>query len=1309
MDYLYINATVKEQYRDLSCGCPFPAEYSQSMRSVLSTQDCLVNPQIPNVFTFFTLRQKGHAPVIVYASQGKHFLQKSVCKFTQCVGWTWDGKLLLEHMDDILSTGLYTEKEINDTALSAGTFALPKNRNIQARTEPLVMPNEVKQAILTTVMLRWLRYEDPLRIAVPENVDYDSYVRNAICQIYDLLPVTLRARAGFCSYMPSVKGNADEISIGFVPQKMADGKTLSLDGSSRAACNKLNCGTNNAMLDQFIGYLAQAEDSTRRDLLEELFEDVEGSGNSDTISKLSTTDFQTVGEALYLLTWQGPVEKMLPQLRKFYENTGKCSQKMRQRVHDRISSQEWIQSLEPLVQNQFREKPQEIYDILASYRAFCNNNAGLSGMLWYVAYDVLRENNVSNTDIYNKTLAQRTKLTPIVNDGIFADLFVAYCDEQLMILRTRPTDTLAAVKQVMDKANALRAESNRWSSEKMPRVREEIQKLLEELECKRNDIALGELRKEFAELQSRPADSIEQIDKCLNEQKRLMNSAEESRSVPGVEDLISQIREYGNALEDRKAELVYRKLRSHFDALQAQDTKTVEDLKKCIQLAEKLLERLEKAPQTPKILDLKKEVEGYRNEKIREMNSSEGVMLKIRQIMEDDTTRYFDKLHRIGEEDRSRLKPEDLTEIEAALARKAPKTLDQYGQAFREYYQCPLNLKNVAKRPDFVCATIIRDVCGRNQQSLRCDGSAAKMAQQVEKAMHLAEMISEDGSVTVHYGGMEEQARWFRQLLCLSHTSKTAQDPRHLEQVLLELVRDGAFGADDLVPAVEMLRRCDMKYLKLFKLMMEGKFQDAREQQYLAAFVLIIEYTGKEPRGVLDAMQRVVDEVRSIDQEAEAAFRTLRKRFREPEKKKVSMLIPFVISTGVLVAVSIVAILLAFALKEKSLPEETVPTTVPIVTEATVPETEPPVVYPECFYEYAGSEQVWSVLSKAGDASDFATHRDRVTQFLDALEEMEEDRVLDWYYSAIPSDSSAATEPAEENTDNPQATDTEPAAVLPKTQVSIDDQGTTVSWDEYFFWLCWLHADDVSFFYSTPVQQLDGQVCGILQQLHKNVDSAQQAEDAALTAQDFSVETMKNAIVSAAAASFEAAQADMDDLALRNILFGSDFTRKFEEHAQLVAKMTIQAGSADGQRNYFLDHYHRFAGSDVIRFEGTDVEVTWDEYVFWECWLLANRYPEQIEEGTAIVIDGTTFDSLRPEVIQILKTIHALIPPEEYPSNLDSLLAAYPEESQSQTAAGNGEDAQTQEKVLLEEITNSARAAFEQARRIYQAIYDQVK
>ena len=112
MDYLYINAIVKEVYKDLPCGCPFPAEFSKSLYSTVSGMDCISNPGVPNVLSFFTLRAKGQASTIVFSKIEKHTNSASVGRFIQSVGWAWDGDLLFRNLDRLLDVGFYSEDEI---------------------------------------------------------------------------------------------------------------------------------------------------------------------------------------------------------------------------------------------------------------------------------------------------------------------------------------------------------------------------------------------------------------------------------------------------------------------------------------------------------------------------------------------------------------------------------------------------------------------------------------------------------------------------------------------------------------------------------------------------------------------------------------------------------------------------------------------------------------------------------------------------------------------------------------------------------------------------------------------------------------------------------------------------------------------------------------------------------------------------------------------------------------------------------------------------------------------------------------------
>jgi hypothetical protein len=68
MDYLYINAIINETYLDLACGCAFPETYKRRLPSHVPGDEFLNTRAVENVFSYFTIKDSGKAPLLVLAN-----------------------------------------------------------------------------------------------------------------------------------------------------------------------------------------------------------------------------------------------------------------------------------------------------------------------------------------------------------------------------------------------------------------------------------------------------------------------------------------------------------------------------------------------------------------------------------------------------------------------------------------------------------------------------------------------------------------------------------------------------------------------------------------------------------------------------------------------------------------------------------------------------------------------------------------------------------------------------------------------------------------------------------------------------------------------------------------------------------------------------------------------------------------------------------------------------------------------------------------------------------------------------------------
>ena len=243
MDYQYINTIKNEQYIDLAARKPFPGAMLPEVQKYCCDNTFLADGINASVM-FFTLTSAGTAPFTVISRSDKKQNCVSLGRFVQAYGWAWpkggrqaDMPKLFSNTDELLHTRFLTENEVD--ALAASPDAPWEVYSSYIPAAPVQIDPKALSAALFGVVRRWASSEPAVRIAVPAGVDYMDYVMAAVSQLYAHMPFAMRAAAGFCSYLPQALGEKlPRISIGFIPERMADNNTLFLDGSSTACCKQ---------------------------------------------------------------------------------------------------------------------------------------------------------------------------------------------------------------------------------------------------------------------------------------------------------------------------------------------------------------------------------------------------------------------------------------------------------------------------------------------------------------------------------------------------------------------------------------------------------------------------------------------------------------------------------------------------------------------------------------------------------------------------------------------------------------------------------------------------------------------------------------------------------------------------------------------------------------------------------------------------------------------------------------------------------------------------------------------------------------
>ena len=318
--------------------------------------------------------------------------------------------------------------------------------------------------------------------------------------------------------------------------------------------------------------------------------------------------------------------------------------------------------------------------------------------------------------------------------------------------------------------------------------------------------------------------------------------------------------------------------------------------------------------------------------------------------------------------------------------------------------------------------------------------------------------------------------------------------------------------------------------------------------------------------------------------------------------------------------------------------------------------------------------------------------------------------------------------------------------------VELGENYGSAAWDEYFFWKCWLLKDaDIPELQDafTGSSCEEEKVLAVLRFIHSAVpapaesdqtdaeteetvpedaatdeDTTDTADTADVEEKSLTAEQMIGAVSEEAGAVYSRMEESSADMLRMLMLFGADFEKDFAEHQTRVEALL---GRTEADVAQILARYGSLPGDAEIYFADSGLKITWSEYLFWECWLIAAREEQAI---TADVFDA----QLHEDVVQILKVLYQL-PDIELPViELPPVVAETEDPAETaettqgegasqdtvppaeeETAAPAEEETETAEEPELpgaaeiSAISEAAASAYEKARDRYLTIVDYIR
>lgn len=396
-NYQFLHSVVRGVYKDLRVekSDAVPAELMAEVRKYASIFDAQQIGLSANYCYFMVPDAKG-TPNLFFAKVARKEKSTSLCHYTQCAGWRFNNVYSLpsgalrpsDDFDSIFDFSFFTEDEIDAYAAENPSASFGRGSDAAPVCEPFVIAPEAIRAILHGVVGRWITGSEPVHIEVPDGVDYNAYVMQAVKQIYSYFPVGFKTNVGFASYIaPGNEANYMRIGIVFVPRTGATRNTIRLDGSSAMAYKTLVGTTFGPKLDAFMEHLAYLNDGQeRKEFLETVLIDAEYSAAEDKIAGIKPMRYSILGSSMNILKMRGSVEEMFPFWLDFVENRKKYPQGISLRITERIHAELTAEAFAGVLRNgKAIARPTDAASFNAALNKLyqlCDQRADLYQVLW---------------------------------------------------------------------------------------------------------------------------------------------------------------------------------------------------------------------------------------------------------------------------------------------------------------------------------------------------------------------------------------------------------------------------------------------------------------------------------------------------------------------------------------------------------------------------------------------------------------------------------------------------------------------------------------------------------------------------------------------------------------------------------------------------------------------------------------------------------------------------------------------------------------------------------------------------------------
>jgi len=275
-----------------------------------------------------------HSMVFLKTAEEGPRLVRSVCVrkrnalspsyYVHKYGFNIPTKQLLEEYDAFLRMPFFSEEEFDRVAAGENDV----KPTMRWSGEPVPIDRSVLHAVLLGIVRCWYSGAEPVVVAVPEGVDYNSYCFGAVSKIYSYLPVGIRAQAGFMTYTAPQSASRNA-ALFFLPEGTA-GNAVSLAEPNNASQALMEQFLPKSLAEMVKRLVEEKDEDERRKYLEQIRVNVETDPQSgELLPRLQSVHYSTYLDNTDLLDPVTSQEQFDRQL-KFAKNLNSLSPRLKE-------------------------------------------------------------------------------------------------------------------------------------------------------------------------------------------------------------------------------------------------------------------------------------------------------------------------------------------------------------------------------------------------------------------------------------------------------------------------------------------------------------------------------------------------------------------------------------------------------------------------------------------------------------------------------------------------------------------------------------------------------------------------------------------------------------------------------------------------------------------------------------------------------------------------------------------------------------------------------------------------------------------